>query len=88
MDLYHPDKLGNKVAERCTISGRAGEPFYGMSIASGMFKVNIGRIFDEECPLFVTVEDKMPPQLTLLNVKRGITVWPGSYLRPYDKSLQ
>jgi hypothetical protein len=64
----------------------AGEPFHGNKIAPGMFKVNVGRILDQDCPLFVTVEDDMPPQLTLLHVKRGMTVWPGSYLRPYEKS--
>lgn len=76
MDLYHPEKPGNKVAECCTVSGCVGEPLHGMSIGPGMFKVNVSHVFDEDCPLFVTVEDDMPPQLTLLNVKRGMTVWP------------
>ena len=76
MDLYYPDDPGNKVAECCTVSGYAREPFHGMSIAPGMFKVNVGRIFFEDCPLFVTVEDDMSPQLTLFNVKQGMTVWP------------
>ena len=88
MDLYHPDEPGKKVAECCNILGCAGEPFHGMTIATGMFKVNVGRVFDEDCPLFVTVEDDMPPQLKLRDVKRGMTVWPGSYLRPYDRNPQ
>ena len=88
MDLYHPDEAGNKVATRCTISGCAGEPFHGTRIAPGMFKVNVGHVLDVDCPLFVTVEDDMPPQLTLGNVVQGMTVWPGSLLRPYDISLQ
>ena len=74
------------MAKCCTVSGYAGEPFHGLNIAAGMFKVNVGRVFDETCPLFVTVEEDMPAQLTLLNVKRGVTVWPGSYLRAYEKS--
>ena len=86
MDLYHPDDPESKVAECCTVSGYAGEPFHGLNIAEGMFKVNVGYVVDEKCPLFVTVEEDMPPQLTLLNVKRGVTVWPGSYLREYVKS--
>jgi hypothetical protein len=57
-----------------------------MQFAPGMFKVNVGRILDHDCPLFVTVEDDMSPQLTLLNVKRGMTVCPGAYLRSYEKN--
>ena len=60
MDLYHPDELGNKVPYCCTIFECTGEPFHGMSIVPGMFKVNIGRVFYQDCPLFVTVEDDMP----------------------------
>jgi hypothetical protein len=86
VDLFHPDKPDRKVAECCTVNGCAGEPFHGTKITSGLFKVNVGRILDQDCPLFVTVEDDMPPQLTLLHVKRGMTVWPGAYLRPYEKS--
>ena len=87
MDLYHPDDPTKKVAGCCIVLGCAGKPFHGMSIAAEMFKVSVGRVFDEDCPLFVTVEDDMPPQLTLRDVKRGMTtVWPGSYLRPYEKS--
>ena len=86
MDLFHPDEPDRKVAECCTVNGCAGEPFHGNKIAPGMFKVNVGRILDQDCPLFVTVEDDMPPQLTLLHVKRGMTVWPGACLRPYKKS--
>ena len=52
-----------------------------------MFKVNVGHVLDEHCPLFVTVEDDMPPQLTLGDVNRGMTVWPGSCLRPHDTDL-
>ena len=88
VDLYHPDDPTKKVAGCCTVSGCAGEPFHGMNIAAEMFKVNVGRVFDEDCPLLVTVEDDMPPQLTLRDVKGGMTVWPGSYLRPYEKSPQ
>lgn len=84
--MYHPDDPDTKVAECCTVSGYPGEPFHGLAIADGMFKVNVGRVFDENCPLLVTVEEDMPPQLTLLHVKRGMTVWPGSYLRAYKKT--
>ena len=86
VDLYHPDDPDSKVAECCTVSGYAGEPFHGLNIVEGIFKVNAGPVFDETCPLFVTIEEDMPPQLTLLNVKRGVTVWPGSYLHAYEKS--
>ena len=85
MDLFHPEEPDRKVAECCTVSGCAGEPFHGMSIAPGMFKVNVGLVLVHDCPLFVTVEEDMPPQLTLLDVKRGMTVWPGAYLRPYEE---
>jgi hypothetical protein len=87
VDLYHPDESGNKVAGCCIVSACAGEPFYGTSISSKMFKVDVSHLFDEDCPLFVTIEDDMPPQLTLGDVKRGMTVWRGLYLRPYDKNL-
>ena len=59
-----------------------------MSIASEMFKVNVGCILVEDCALFVTVENDMPPQLTLLNVKRSMTVWSGAYLCPYEPSSE
>ena len=49
-----------------------------------MFKVNAGRVFDEDCPLFAAVEDDMPPQRTLRDVQRGMTLWPGSRLRPFE----
>ena len=87
MDLHHPDEPENKVARRCTVFACAGEPFHGSIISPGMFKVDIGHVFDEDCPLFLTVENDMPPQLTLGDVKRGMIVWRGSYLRPYNKSL-
>ena len=74
------------MAECCTVTGVAGELFHGMKIDEDMFKVQVGRVFYKTCPLFVTLEDDMPPQLTLLNVKRGVTVWPGSYLRAYEKT--
>ena len=86
VDLYHPADPETKMAECCTITGVVGELFHGMVIVEGMFKVQVGRVFDETCPLFVTVEDDDPPQLTLLHVKRGVTVWPGSYLRAYEKT--
>ena len=88
MDLYHPDEPRNKVAGCCTVSDCAREAFYSKSIAPRMLNVNVGHIFYKDCPLFVKVEDDMPPQFTLLNVKRGMTVWPGSYLHPYKISLQ
>ena len=86
MDLYHPDEPERKVAECCTVLACAGEPFHGVTIAPGMFKVNTGRVFDEDCPLFATVEDDMPPQRTLRDVLRGMTLWPGSRLRPFQKN--
>jgi hypothetical protein len=86
VDLFHPDEPDRKVAECYTISACAGDPFHGMSIVAGMYKVIMGWVLVEDCPLFVTVEDDMPPQLTLLNVKRGVTVWQGSCLRPHEKS--
>jgi hypothetical protein len=53
-----------------------------------MFRVNIGRILVDDCPLFVTVEEDMPPQLILVNVDRGSTVWPGAYLRQFKRSSE
>lgn len=88
VDLYHPDDPEKKVAGCCTVSGCAGDPFHGMTIATGMLKVSVGRVFDEDCPLCVTVEDDMPQQLVLRDVKRGMTVWPASCLRPYEQSPQ
>ena len=84
MDLFHPDEPVRKVAECCTVSGYAREAFHDMSIVPVMFKVNVGRILVQNCPLFVTVEDDMPLQLIFLNVKHCMTVWPRAYLRPYE----
>ena len=86
MDLFHPREPSKKVAECCSVSGLAGEPFHGHTIAAGMFKVNIGRVLVGDCTLFVTVEEDMPPQLTLVNVNSGSTVWPGAYLRRFERS--
>jgi hypothetical protein len=88
VDLFHPDEPTRKVAECCAVSGLAGEAFHGMTIANGMFKVSVGRILVPDCPLIVAVEEDMPPQLVLLNVKRGMTLWPGAYLRPYEPSSE
>lgn len=70
------------------MSGHAGEPFHGMTLATGMLKVNVGKILVQDCPLFVTVEEAMPPHMTHLDVKLGMTVWPGAYLRPYEPSSE
>lgn len=88
VDLFYPDEPMKKIAECCTISGYAWESFHGMNIAPGMFEVNVGRILVQDCPLFVIVKDSMPSQLTLLNVKREMMVWPWAYLRPYEPSSE
>lgn len=87
MDLFHPSEPDIKVAECCAVSAFAGDAFHGNTIAEGMVKLIMGRIIDAKCPLFVTVPYDDPPQLTLGNVKRGITVWPGAYLRPHEATL-
>jgi hypothetical protein len=74
VDLFHPDEPIKKVAECCTVSGYARKAFHDMTIANGMFKVNVGRILVPDCPLFVAVEEDIPPQLVLLNVNRGMTL--------------
>jgi hypothetical protein len=61
VDLFHIDEPDKKVAECCTVSGCAGEPFHGMQIAPRLFKVNVGPILDQECLLFVTMKDNMSP---------------------------
>ena len=86
VDLYYPDDPDSKVVECCTVSGYSGEFFHGIKIVEGIFKVTIGLVFDETCLFFVTVEDDIPPQLTLLNVKRGVTVWLGFCLRACEKN--
>lgn len=88
MNLFHPNEPVRKVVECCIVSSYAREPFHDMSIAPGMYKVNVGHILVRDCPLFVTVEDDMSLQLTLLNVKRGMTVWPGSYMHPYKPNSE
>lgn len=77
-----------KMAECCTESGCAGEPFHNMSIAQWLFKVNVSWILVRDCPLFVTVEHDMPLQFIFFNVKRKMMVWPGAYLRPYKKNSE
>ena len=86
MDLFYPEDPPKKVAECCTVSGLVGDPFHGMQVALNMVKVNVGRVLVPECRLFVPVEEDMPPQRTLLDVKRGVTVWPGAYLRHHEPS--
>ena len=86
VDLIYPDDPPVKVAEFCSISGLAGDPFHGMRVARTMVKVNVGRILVPDCPLFVPVEEDMPPQRTLFDVKRGVTVWPGAYVRHHEPS--
>lgn len=87
MDLFHPSHPNTKVAECCTMSGYLGEHFHGTIITEGMVKVNVGTVIDETCPLIMTVEEDLPPQLTLANVKRGITIWPSFYIRPHTKNV-
>ena len=74
MDLFNPDEPIKKVAECCTVSIYAGETFHDMTIANGMFKVNVGRILVPECPLFVAVEEDIPPQLHSFECEAGMTL--------------
>lgn len=76
VDLYHLYESENKIIECYIIFGRAEESLYDMSIADEIFEINVGRILIQDCLLFVTVEDDMYLQLTLLNMKRGMTMWP------------
>jgi hypothetical protein len=74
VDLFHPNESIKKVAEYCTVSGYVGEAFHDMTIANGMFKVNVGRILVPECPLFVAVEEDIPPQLHSFECEAGMTL--------------
>ena len=61
MDLIYPDEPAKNVAEFCSVSGLARHPFHDMRVAQRMVKVNVGRILVSDCPLFMFVEEDMPP---------------------------